>query len=452
MANSPGLDVLCVGVEDVVQQIIDQSSKDARLTKVVTAEEFSTLLKQPPAETYYRVIVCGPNLEKTAVTELAQSLHMVYEQATLIFTTCVRPGYDRKALVKNGFSDAFLFPFDTDGFRQRLEDELLSARKERVYRPVRLPDMTAATVLNFNTAIFMPMNRKYVHFSSAGDTIDEEKLKRLQEAQVNALYIASEDMGKFYDYAANRLIELGSSVASSMPETERVERLQAAVRDLFTSVFSVDPANPSEEGSAQLLKNAEEIVKTYILNTTPADWYARLQRSLTERSDVYSHASAVSTFAALFSIGLQIGRPEELAVAGMFHDLGMADIPDAIAKKTESERTEDEKKLYETHPDLSMKIIQERKLAVPLTVQSTILQHHERWNGKGFPKGLEGSKIMKEARILALADQFDYLTQVQGGRKRCSPEEAIRIIEETQTFDPEFLTEVRKLVSAEQPA
>ena len=69
-----------------------------------------------------------------------------------------------------------------------------------------------------------------------------------------------------------------------------------------------------------------------------------------------------------------------------------------------------------------------------------MLAHHERWDGKGYPKGLKGISIPKEARIIALADSFDAMISERPYRKSLSKEEILTEIKENagKQFDPEI--------------
>ncbi|MBX9766543.1 MAG: HD domain-containing protein [Bdellovibrionales bacterium] len=128
------------------------------------------------------------------------------------------------------------------------------------------------------------------------------------------------------------------------------------------------------------------------------------------------------------SMALGIGKPEDLALAGLFHDLGMAMVPAAIQDKSPQEWTPEEKMIYERHPEFSVKLIQDRKIIVSEDVYRIILQHHERSGGRGFPLKISEPKLKLDAQLLAIADEFDKLTQFQEGKATLSPERAIEKI------------------------
>jgi HD-GYP domain-containing protein (c-di-GMP phosphodiesterase class II) len=150
----------------------------------------------------------------------------------------------------------------------------------------------------------------------------------------------------------------------------------------------------------------------------------------------YSHAGNVATFGALFSLASGIGKPEDIALAGLLHDLGLADVPAEVQMKSESERTQAEEIEYRKHVDRVMEIIKARKMILPDSVTKAIHQHHERWSGTGYPRGLPGDRITKEAQILALADVFDEMTISREGTARMNPAAAFRKIYDENLNNP----------------
>lgn len=114
------------------------------------------------------------------------------------------------------------------------------------------------------------------------------------------------------------------------------------------------------------------------------------------------------------AIALEMGLPEERAygvrLAGMVHNVGEIQVPEEILCKT-GELTEDERTQFERHPEAGYEILKEINL--PWPVAQTVLQHHERRDGSGYPRGLEGDKILLEAKILGVADTIEVVAYEQ---------------------------------------
>ena len=127
-----------------------------------------------------------------------------------------------------------------------------------------------------------------------------------------------------------------------------------------------------------------------------------------EARDVYTagHTDRVTKLAEALAraLGWDDLRILQLHMGCTLHDIGKIGIPDAILNKAEK-LTDDERKQMTKHPQTGLKIIRGIDLFKPSIPY--IVSHHERYDGKGYPKGLKGDDIPIEGRLLAVADTFD---------------------------------------------
>jgi len=446
---SDQIKVLTVGIQEETIGYVKSILKEAEFSEISDMEGFEKLLEQPPPGPFV-LIFTGPGLgDAVAFTELAQSIRMSYSSSPIFFITNSREGYDRKNFIKNGFDDAFLIPLDEKTLKLKIEDILAQVENIDldIFRPVKLVDLQADTKLGFDVSIFMPVNKKYIKYQNADDDVSQERIDKLTKHQVSSLYVPLKQMKKFYDYTASKLVDLNGK-KGQISETERQERLHSAVRDIFSNVFNVGTGKDANIGEGKkIVEDCSQIVKSYIMKSEPGEWYKQIEKSISaDEGDSYSHSSNVSTFAALFSIGLEVGKPEDLAVAGLFHDIGLSDVPKEILDKDPSEWTEEEKKIWQMHPEFSINAMKAKKLIVPTEVQNAILSHHERFDGTGFPKGVAGKRFKPEAQVLAIADQFDYLTRVEEGKERMTAKKALQRMAEKRMFDPELLKKAMEVM------
>jgi HD-GYP domain-containing protein (c-di-GMP phosphodiesterase class II) len=428
MAEKPR--VLLIGVDQSIQSALSEtlSASDVIIQNEMNETIFDAIEPAPV------LVICGPPQGEMQAGELAQGLRMTYATQPLFLICEHRSGYDRKLFKKNGFTDAFLLPMDRAIAQTEILSALASATKGqvRVFKPVQIVDLQPGDALEFETRIFMPVNRKYVRVGAAGDELDAGLIERLKAKQNGALFVPQDQMGAFYDYSAKRLKALTQDGAISV--TERKERLSKAVRDLIGGIFD-DQAATFESGHA-FVSDCGEIVKRFVITGAENDWYERVTQVMGERGDTYSHAGNVSTYAALFSMGTGIGIPEDMALAGMLHDIGLSLLPPNIQLKEVEELTRDEFELYKNHPDQSVNLIKEKKIIATEITLKAIAQHHELYNGQGYPRQLYGDRICKEAQILALADRFDYLTRSHPGKPVKKPREALEQLKAMQLADP----------------
>ncbi|MFV0423363.1 CHASE2 domain-containing protein [Oleidesulfovibrio sp.] len=129
---------------------------------------------------------------------------------------------------------------------------------------------------------------------------------------------------------------------------------------------------------------------------------------------------------------------EDIYLGSLIHDVGKIGIPDSVLLKTDK-LTDEEFALIKTHPEIGFKIMQ--LVGLPSETINTLLQHHERYDGKGYPSQLAGSDICLGARITAVADVFDALTSDRPYRQGWTPEKVCNYICENKgtAFDPELV-------------
>lgn len=435
MNNHPKSDkkpsILTLGVEPQINDLIQDILSLTDITPLPL--ESQTLESQQ--QTSPCVVISGPPKSGLKAEEVAQALRFQFPHSKIFFVSKSKQGFERADFINNGFNDAFLVPFDTQTLRNAISESLAHATNGaiRVFRPVKIVDIKAGTTLDFEVSVYMPVNKKFVKVVNKGDSFNEERIERFKKHNVNNIFVPSEQMPQFYSYTAEILRDL-SNDNNPMAATQRREKLSEAVRSLISGLFS-EHANSFEGGQA-VLSDCHEIVKKFILSGAEGAWYSRILQVLGENANAYSHASNVSTLAALFSIGLGIGKPEDLAIAGLLHDIGIAELPEELQTIDYQNMTPGQKSEYEKHPEKAIELLKKRKIVLSETVTKAVLQHHEFYNGSGYPKGIYGDKISKEAYLLALADVFDEMTRMVDGKALMSPLQAVQRLRMEQVDNP----------------
>jgi putative two-component system response regulator len=131
---------------------------------------------------------------------------------------------------------------------------------------------------------------------------------------------------------------------------------------------------------------------------------------------------------------------EEVLHAAPMHDIGKIGVPDAILLKPGTLDAE-EWKIMHQHPLMGAKIIGKHDSELLETARIIALNHHEKWDGSGYPRGLKGTDIPLEGRIVAIADVFDALVSVRPYKPAFPLDTALQIVkhEEGRHFDPQLL-------------
>jgi len=167
---------------------------------------------------------------------------------------------------------------------------------------------------------------------------------------------------------------------------------------------------------------------------------------------VYGHSRRVNTYAVALAeaIGLSPDEVSKVSTAALLHDIGKIGIPDKVLNKKGKLNGENWEAI-KAHPRLGANIVGNIPNLVPCA--SSILHHHERWDGSGYPEGLKGEEIPIEARILAIADTFEAMTSARPYRPALSRKEVIKELRQGAgiQFDPKLVEVFVSLIEAGFP-
>ncbi len=154
------------------------------------------------------------------------------------------------------------------------------------------------------------------------------------------------------------------------------------------------------------------------------------------------HPSRVGRLSGLIAQELLLPADETRRImrAAPLHDLGNVGIPDEVVR-LEGNYTEEQREQMREHTSLGAYLLHGAESEVLKTAEQIALNHHERWDGLGYPRGLARMEIPVAARIVAVADAFDAMTHPRLYRESCSIAAALDEIrrEAGWQFDPEVV-------------
>ena len=171
-----------------------------------------------------------------------------------------------------------------------------------------------------------------------------------------------------------------------------------------------------------------------------ADAIVRLGLAAEYRDDnTYEHTQRVGAMAAKLGreFGLGDSEVEMIRAAAPLHDLGKIAIPDTILLKPER-LTDEEFEVVKTHAALGARILEGAEAPLLRTAERICRSHHERWDGGGYPDGLQGDDIPLAGRLVAVADVFDILVHERPYKEGMDVQDAAEEIRRNAggQFDP----------------
>lgn len=252
--------------------------------------------------------------------------------------------------------------------------------------------------------------------------------------------------------------------ANGLPDLQRFLAVPLVVGDETIAVLAVAnrDAGYGEEDQRLLAVIADGMARVLQSRRTHSQTLSSLQRadiamqgmidSLLRVSEIHSPYTAGSSrrAAALAVVlgreaGLDGERQHSLRVAALLHDIGNVTVPASILAKP-SRLTDPELALVRTHVDAGCALLSEIDFGAPIV--DIVLEHHERVDGTGYPRGLKGDSILLEARILAIADAVTAMCSSRPHRVAITMDAAIEELNRFagSQFDSQLVAACTRLV------
>ena len=210
----------------------------------------------------------------------------------------------------------------------------------------------------------------------------------------------------------------------------------------MTGKESLETSGPEPKWAEEELRQSFEKLQRTLEGTITA------LAAMVEKRDPYiaGHHQRVTRLACAMAeeMGFTEERIEGIRVAGTLLDIGKIDVPAEILNKP-SPLNNFEFAIIKTHPQVGHDLL--RTIEFPWPVAPILLQHHERMDGSGYPKGLAGESILLEARILGVADVVEAMTSRRPYRLALGIDKALGEISRNSgvLYDPEGVEACLKL-------
>ncbi|WP_088226518.1 PAS domain S-box protein [Desulfosporosinus sp. FKB] len=238
---------------------------------------------------------------------------------------------------------------------------------------------------------------------------------------------------------------------TSASETDQILKriktraLEEKVGSIALSVsFGYETKTHKGENIYEILKKAEDYMYKKKLFESPSMRGKTIKAIIStlheknKREEQHSHRVSALCERIGKALDLPEGQIEELKTVGLLHDIGKIAVEETILNKP-GKLTDDEWEEIKKHPEIGYRILS--TVNDMSEMADYVLSHHERWDGKGYPKGLRGIAIPLQSRIIAIADTYDAMTSERSYRKALPETIALRELKINAgiQFDPQLV-------------
>lgn len=334
------------------------------------------------------------------------------------------------------------------------------------YEDAAVGDLRTDSPVPVDLHLYFEKNGHVMVWRRSGEQFSTALLQDFRARGIDRIWIHKQDHAAFLEYLKGPLAKAPAEpVAPVAPKvTEEARKIveavkaspqakEAAEREGQSLLAKVGKAATPEQQAAATASARRVIQDVMTQLSHQAGGVVQEIWKLAELDVNLQHSVNVATYATIFA--LAFGRIEEdllgdVALAALLHDLGISQLPVEVAAKAWRSQSDDERATYSRHVDATLAMLDELSEdlgpGVSLTrVRDIISQHHEKFDGSGYPKGIEGFRLDDIPQLVAMADILDSFSSGRwDGQPRALSQTLIEIqaLEKAKTFPEYFNPEV----------
>ena len=302
--------------------------------------------------------------------------------------------------------------------KEGMSEEQEVSMMDENFSKIKIDEFYSSQAVLFD--IYIKLNdNKYLKILHAGDSFSKERIDKYKnEKKLDSLYFHNSDRRKFIQYnnhLAKKLID-----NQAVPVYNKVNQLKNVSEKFIEEVFTVGI-------KPQVIEQGREVCETvYKLIETQPDLFQVLRSYQNFDPTAYAHSFLVTLYSTAIIKQFEWQSKttiETTAMACMFHDIGKTLLPKELVGMRPQDMSPEQLEQYQKHPELGLQIV-EHSRAINNSIKQIILQHHEAFDGTGFPYQKKGNKILTLANIVCLADDFVHIMIDQ----KVQPTDALRKI------------------------
>lgn len=352
------------------------------------------------------------------------------------------------------------------------------------YFSANLSDLIADRTLPFEIHLYFPQNQHILIWLRTGDTPTADFLEKYASRGLNKIWIHFTEKEAFALYLRGEQeaapapkkepkkekpkelkekvqTEEGAVLATTMnsediPEEHKEAIVAEAAQDIIAEVAQAETLEDQEKAQ----EKARQIIEDVLNNTTElaSSAVAEIWKMANVDPDL-EHGVNVATYATIFSMAF--GRIDkkliaDIAMSGLLHDIGLSMMSSATASQAFSKLTDQQRPVYEGHVNYSVELLK-LESNIPDRVGSIIEQHHEKFDGTGYPKKLKGFSFNDISQLVAIAELMISIQSGHYNGDRHTAAETFDLIDELESaknfpqyFDPEVFNVVRRWARKKQ--
>ncbi len=274
-------------------------------------------------------------------------------------------------------------------------------------------------------------NTQFVKFASSHPSHQEKIRKLLQSGEsTEEFYIREEDLIKYHGLATKSLRNMIAN--PKIPVQEKTRKIYDVSKGIMKEFFD-------NNASEKMLQSSEEVmnIMEQCLSENEAGFHSL---TMITNKDYYTYTHRVNVGLYCMAYGIKTKRgpndTRELGLGGMLHDVGKSKIDASLINKI-GKLTDEEFQIIKSHSSLGKEILESMQ-CYGTNVVRMAGEHHEKFNGNGYPNGLVGEEISNFARICKVMDVYDALTTRRSYKKALAPFEALTIMRKQMVDEFDF--------------
>lgn len=287
--------------------------------------------------------------------------------------------------------------------------------------PIRVASIRLDVATNFDLYLQIRPGDPLVLYARRHAPFKEDSLRRLEQSNVQLLYIEVKDETGYSRYLENHLQDILQD--DTVNDDEKARILHFSAQSVIKEVLD----NPHMDGA---FKRSNAVVNTTVgyLIGQPGALRSLVQTASFDYS-IYSHSVSGCVYSLALAQRLGLSSPPRLRDFGsgaLLRDVGMSQLDSSIAA-TPGDISGTQYEILKQHVILGEQLLREEG-GMSIIALDVVRHHHERMNGTGYPDGLYGDQISPYARICAIADVFDALSTQRPHRDARGTFDALRLM------------------------